>query len=76
MAENRALTVAEASRQLGISPQSCKKLIESGRLTAYAIFTGKQKRYRVRRADLEAFLAKAARVASGFESVDGKTSYL
>lgn len=76
MAKNRSLSVTGAARVLGIAPVTCKRLIESGRLKALTIQCNKQKRYRIRQADLEAFVEKAARCAAGFQSPDGKTSYL
>lgn len=54
------LTIAQAAAILGCSPKQVRRLIDAGRIPAIDVGVGRQRSYRLKRADLETNLAVPA----------------
>lgn len=58
MDEKMVYTVLEAARALGVSESHTRRLIAAGLLKAANVGLGEHRRWRISRADLDAFLAE------------------
>lgn len=65
--EPRTLNVRQVGEELGISDFTVQKLIQSGQLAALDIGTGRRSHFRIKRADLDAYVEQArSRTAQRF----------
>lgn len=65
--EPRTLNVRQVGEELGISDYTVQKLIQSGLLAAMDIGTGRRSHFRIKRADLDAYVEQArSRTAQRF----------
>jgi excisionase family DNA binding protein len=56
MAVSEWLSTEEAAAEIGVTPQSVRRYIAAGKLKARALVIGQRATYRIRAADLQAFL--------------------
>ncbi len=61
MAQDRWLTTGQVAELLGVSRSTVTRWIRDGRLAATAIHVGARPTYRVREADLRAFVRRYVR---------------
>lgn len=70
MADEEWLSTEEVADEIGVTPQSVRRYIGSGKLHARVLLTGARPTYRIRRHDLDAFLTRFTRDAQEHMDAD------